>query len=196
MSDQKVDKDEQVEDAEAAEATPEGETSASASTPENHDEVITELEDELGRARARYQDYRRRIERDAPRQRKLVAKELWSQVLPIIDNFGAALSALDKGQDAEQVLIGVKMIHQMMERLLEDNGVKTIASVGETFDPHLHEAISREVSPDHSPNTIIAEVQRGYQLDDLIVRPAKVTVAQSASENAASEDSDDDKTQD
>lgn len=152
------------------------------------DETITELKDELGRARARYQDYRRRVERDASRQRKLVAKELWGQILPIMDNFGAALDALDKGQDAEQVMIGVKMIHQMMERLLEDNGVQIIPSIGETFDPHLHEAIARAPSEDMAPNTVMTEVQRGYRMDELVVRPAKVTVVQSEEDAAAVED--------
>ncbi|MEZ6196544.1 MAG: nucleotide exchange factor GrpE [Planctomycetota bacterium] len=161
-------------DAAGADAAPE---SGSA------EERIRELEHELGLARARYQDFRRRSEREQQKLRLLVAKDLWHQVLPIVDNFGAALSALDKGQDAEQVLVGVKMIHHMMERLLTDNGVQSIAAVGESFDPSVHEAIGREDSPEHAPNTVIAEIQRGYRLGDLVIRPAKVTVAQAAEEN-------------
>ena len=97
--------------------------------------------------------------------------------LPIVDNFGAAMASLDADQDPKNVLIGVKMIHEMLEKLLLDSGVCILKAEGETFDPSLHEAVGREETEQSDPNVILREVQRGYRLGDLVIRPSRVVVA-------------------
>ena len=81
--------------------------------------------------------------------------------------------------DAEALRHGVELIHKQFKDALSKFGLEPVESVGQTFDPHLHEAVTTEPSDKHKENTIIEEFQRGYRIGDKLLRPAKVKVASS-----------------
>ncbi|MEE9393358.1 MAG: nucleotide exchange factor GrpE [Planctomycetota bacterium] len=138
---------------------------------------LEELQDEVRRVRAEMQNFRRQSERRIADSRKFITKDIFLQVLPIVDNFDAAMKALDQGQDADNVLIGVKMIHEMLGKLLSDNQINRIGTADSVFDADLHEAVGREETEEAAPNTILLEIQGGYRLGDMVLRHARVNVA-------------------
>ena len=134
-------------------------------------------------------NFRKQTEKRQKDARLFVRRDVFEQVLPIVDNFGSAMKALDQGQDAKNVLIGVKMIHEMLEKLLADNGIKPIVAIDKPFDPKMHEAVSQEEKEDVEPNVVLSEVARGYTMNDIVLRHARVVVSVAPE---SSEDSSDD----
>ncbi len=153
------------------------EAEADAAGPEGEVETVQALKDRLQRLAAEYHNFRKQADKRSVDSRRFVKRDLVQQLLPVVDNFGHAMQALDQGQDAQNVLFGVKMIHEMLGKFLEENGIVAIRAVGEDFDPSLHEAVSREESDAARENEVLSEVQRGYRMGDLVVRHARVVVA-------------------
>jgi molecular chaperone GrpE len=91
------------------------------------------------------------------------------------------MSSLEKseGDDAGALRHGVELIHKQFNDALAKLGLQAVEAVGQTFDPHLHEAVTIEPTDEHEENTVIEEFQRGYRLGDKLLRPAKVKVASS-----------------
>jgi molecular chaperone GrpE len=95
-----------------------------------------------------------------------------------VDNFERALVSLESsGGDAEALRHGVELIHKQFHDALAKFGLQAVESVGQLFDPNLHEAVTIEPTSEHAENTVIAEFQRGYKMGDRLLRPAKVKVA-------------------
>ncbi len=155
---------------------------------------MAELRDRLQRTTAEFMNFRKQNEKRQRDSRLFVRRDVFEQLLPIVDNFGAAMKALEQGQDAKNVLIGVKMIHEMLEKLLQDNGIKTIEALSQPFDPSLHEAVSREEKEDTDANIVINEIAKGYKMGDLVLRHARVVVsaAPEESEVTTTEEEDED----
>ncbi|MFT7617534.1 MAG: molecular chaperone GrpE [Planctomycetota bacterium] len=141
---------------------------------------LAELRDRLQRTTAEFMNFRKQTEKRQKDSRVFVRRDVFEQILPIVDNFGAAMKALDQGQDATNVLIGVKMIQEMLEKLLVDNGIKHILAKDLTFNPNLHEAVSREARDEVAPNVVLAEIAKGYTMGDLVLRHARVIVSAEA----------------
>ena len=171
-----------AEKAKQAEAEELESAKADAAAASDDEEVI---QDEIGELKARLQrsvadlqNFRKQSEKRLADSRRFIQRDMFRDLLPIVDNFGAALAASDQGQDAESVLVGVRMIHDMLLKMLADNGVEAIpAAEGNGFDPELHDAISRQETEEVEPDTILTEVLRGYRMKDLVVRPSRVVVA-------------------
>ena len=158
-----------AEDAESA-----SEKSDAEETPADE---IAKLKSRLQRTVAEFQNFRKQSDRRLQDRRKFITRDIFEQILPIVDNFGAAMTACDAGQDAENVLIGVRMIHEMLHKLLADHQIAAIPSSGTAFDPDLHEAVSREETEETDAGLILREVQRGYLMDGLVIRHARVVVS-------------------
>jgi len=146
---------------------------------------INELEDRLLRLTAEYDNFRKRSQREKEEARRFANQHLLEKQLPILDNFKMALTA---AKDADPVIRdGVQMIYDQFLSVLKDAGVEEIDAMGETFDPNLHEAISQQETTEVEEGAVVQQVQRGYKLNDRLVRPARVVVAttpESASEPA------------
>jgi len=100
------------------------------------------------------------------------------ELLPVLDNFERALMSLEtSGDDAEALHQGVALIHKQLKDAVTKMGLQPVESVGKSFDPNVHEAITVEPTDEHEENTIIEEFQRGYKLGDRLLRPARVKVA-------------------
>jgi molecular chaperone GrpE len=83
----------------------------------------------------------------------------------------------DEGEDSGEVAKGVRLVHDKFEAVLKRYGVETYGEVGEPFDPNIHEALFRQEDPSHPRNTVIQIFQRGYKLNDRVLKPAGVVVS-------------------
>ena len=154
-----------------------------------------ELLERLQRKTAELENYRKQVEKRLTDQRRWVRQEIFRDLLTFVDYFGAAMKEADSGKNAESVLVGVKMLHEMLLKFLSDNRVQSYDSMGETFDPTLHDARSREESEDVEPDRVVSELQRGYKMDDVVIRPAAVVVSSAPAGDEAESDDDADETE-
>ena len=128
--------------------------------------------DALRRARAEFENFRKRQERDRARLLELASEKLVAELLPVLDNLERALEA---GGDIRG---GVQATRDQLARLLESEGLTLVSSEGEHFDPNIHEAVMGQPSEEHEEGAIIQTFQRGYMLNGKLIRAAKVVVAQ------------------
>ena len=138
------------------------------------------LYDKLIRRQAEFENYRKRVERERGELYQHGRDDVLLQFLPVVDNFERALSSLETSEgDAEALRHGVELIHKQFKDALSKFGLEAVEAVGQTFDPHVHEAVTTEATDKHKENTVIQEFQRGYRIGDRLLRPAKVKVASS-----------------
>ena len=131
----------------------------------------------LQRERASFQNYRKRVEAERAQQAERVRGEVLLKLLPVLDDFYRATEAVPE-DSRDSWYEGILLILRKLERFLEDQGVKEIPALGEKFDPNFHEAVGVVDSTDAEPETIVEVLQRGYQHNDRVLRPALVRVAQ------------------
>jgi molecular chaperone GrpE len=140
----------------------------------------TSLKDQLLRKQAEFENYRRRTEKERGDIFKRGQKEVLIEMLSVLDNFERAMLSVAQGSAEEDALRqGFELIYKQFKDILGKLGVEPVESVGETFDPHVHEAVTIEQTSEHEANTIISEFQKGYKLGDHLLRPAQVKVAAS-----------------
>jgi molecular chaperone GrpE len=132
------------------------------------------LKDQLLRARADFDNYRKRVAREDERVRRLAAESMIRDLLPAVDNLERALAhaAADSGGLAQ----GVEMVLKQLMEVLARYGLERIPSVGEPFNPNVHEAVMGVESVDVQPHHVAQELEKGYRLGDYVLRPAKVAV--------------------
>ena len=103
-------------------------------------------------------------------------------MIPVLDNLERAVGHAEQGDDDNQGLLeGVNMTINQFRKVLEDFGVKPINALGADFDPNLHQAMGQVESHDQAPNTVVSEFQKGYLLNDRLLRPSLVMVAKAPS---------------
>ena len=128
------------------------------------------------RAAAELDNFRKRSARDVDTARKTGAERLARGVLPVRDSMEAALASADKA-DLKTLIEGQQATLRLLDEALAAAGISAIDPHGEPFDPAKHEALSMVPAPQAEPNTVIEVVQKGYQLNDRLLRAAKVIVA-------------------
>ena len=141
-----------------------------------------ELKDRLARRQADFENYRKRVDRERSDTYNRVVADIAAKLLPVSDNLKRALEAEASVEAAESdefrhFLSGVDLIWKQLNGVLEALGVKPIPAVGETFDPHIHEAVVTEPTDEYEPDTVMQEIVAGYRLGDKLIRPALVKVA-------------------
>lgn len=139
-------------------------------------------EDKFLRARADLENYRRRVIRERAEVAREAKKQVLLRVLDVLDNLERALGY--EQADAKTLLMGLRMTVTQFEDVLSGLGVKAVAACGEQFDPHWHEAVATVADPEQAEGTIVEEIQRGYHLDDALLRPARVKVVAGPAEGA------------
>ena len=128
------------------------------------------------RAVAELDNLRKRSAREVEAARKFGAERLAQAILPVRDSLEAGLVASEKA--AQTALVdGQRATLRLLDEAFNATGIREINPVGELFDPNKHEALSLLAAPDVAPNTIIQVVQKGYELNDRLLRAAKVIVA-------------------
>jgi molecular chaperone GrpE len=133
-----------------------------------------DLRDRLMRTLADFDNFRKRAERERQELKRYALLEPLREFLNVSDNLDLALSAQGSADDLKR---GVEMIHRQMGELLRRFGAVEVPAEGQPFDPTVHEAVSREESPDVKTATVVAELRRGYKMHDRLLRPAMVKVA-------------------
>ncbi|UCD71584.1 MAG: nucleotide exchange factor GrpE [Syntrophobacterales bacterium] len=133
--------------------------------------------DRFLRAQAELENYKKRVEREKSSLVKYGNEDLIKAILPVIDNLERALDH-PQGENPDGVIEGIKITLNQLLQVLEKFGVTRIQAMGEPFDPSKHEAMMQVESADHEPNTVVSELQKGYLLNDRLLRPAMVSVAQ------------------
>jgi molecular chaperone GrpE len=149
-------------------------------------EVVTaerdKMREQLLRTAADFDNYRKRSKRDVDDARQRGKDDLVRDLLPVFDNLERAVQTADTASDLRSVLEGVRMVLKLFEDTAERVGLERVPSVGERFDPAVHEAIQQQETDAHAPGTIITEVVPGYRFGQRLVRPAMVVVARKPSE--------------
>lgn len=136
---------------------------------------IAELTEALQRERADVSNIRRRHEEQLARLRTTTKAHVVRDLLPVIDNFERALKHVPAELADNEYVKGVQSVVKQFEKVLADMGVERIATVGENFDPHLHEAISMEEG-DGQHEIVSEELQSGYKIGEEVIRHAMVRV--------------------
>lgn len=138
---------------------------------------IRELEDQLLRMQADFDNFRKRLARDRDESLKYANQALLEELLPVVDNFELGLKAAETGGDAKAILMGLQMVKAQLERFLNDQGVAPLIPENGTFDPHQHEAVGTESTTEVPDGTIVSVQRKGYKLKGRLLRPAAVIVA-------------------
>ncbi len=135
---------------------------------------LKEAEERAMRALADYENFRRRVERERVEYARYAAENALLEFLPVLDNLNRALEAEGDATDLKQ---GVEMIQRQTVELLGRLNVVAVPSVGERFDPSVHEAVAKAEDSEVDQPTVAEEYQSGYLLHDRLLRPSMVRVA-------------------
>jgi molecular chaperone GrpE len=142
-----------------------------------------DLKNQLLRSRAEFDNYRKRVAREAEQARLRAAESLLRDLLPVVDNLELAVQHADEG--AGSLAEGIRMVVRQFHDVLRRAGVEPISAVGETFDPSVHEAVMQAPSAEVAPNTVAQEFQKGYRLGEYVLRPARVVVSSGGPEDGS-----------
>jgi molecular chaperone GrpE len=135
-----------------------------------------ELLGDLRRVAADFDNYRKRTAREHERLVQRAGERIVTRLLPVLDDLGRALEAAEHHEEAK-VIEGVRMTRDQLAALLASEGVEEIAAEG-VFDPHVHEAIAAQPAEGVTSGDVLHVVQAGYRLGDVVIRPARVVVAE------------------
>ena len=128
------------------------------------------------RAKADLINYKKRQEEVVQEFIKFASQDLILELLPMLDNFRLAAQHLPKELENSEWVKGVFQIKNQLENLLKTRGIEEIKSVGEKFNPELHESVEEVESSDKKEGMIVEEVQKGYKLNGKVIRAARVKV--------------------
>ncbi len=140
-------------------------------------EAIEARQDML-RMQADMENLRKRLVREQEKARRRTLERFMGDLLPVRDSLERGLEAAsDPAASVEALKEGKQLIMKMLSKVMGDHGLQTIDPAGEAFDPEKHEAMTMLPSADHDENTVIDVLEKGYQLHDRLIRPAKVVVS-------------------
>lgn len=191
---QKTSDDQEPRDSEQTEDTPKGEESKTggANDPGAVDlsKVLLKLKGDFEREQAigkeylrrlqqlqaEYDNFRKRSQREKEELAKYASEKLIKELLPVLDNLERGLTASQASKDFEGLAKGVEMILRQLTGVLTKEGLSVIETVGQEFDPALHEAVMHVDASGQEANIVIEELQKGYYLKDKVLRPSMVKV--------------------
>jgi len=156
---------------------------------EEKEKEIKEHHDRLLRLAADFENYKKRAARDKEDWTKFSNEDLIRAILPFIDNLERAVNHAQKVADTGVLIEGVRLTLQQILQSLNKFGLSSFQSVGKPFDPTVHEAMLVVESDQHEPNQVVEEFQKGYLLNDRLLRPATVSVSKPAEKEAQTSES-------
>jgi molecular chaperone GrpE len=127
---------------------------------------------------ADFLNFKRRKEEESKDIQRFANAELLKKLLPVVDSLQRALAAAEQTRNIDSILTGLAGTLKQLDTYLDKAGVTPIESVGHEFDPTYHEAIAHTESDAYPPHTVAEEVQRGYMINDRVLRPALVKVTE------------------
>lgn len=144
---------------------------------------LAEHREAMLRMQAEMENLRKRLIRDLERSRLRALEGFMNDLLPVRDSLERGLETDDETTTVEAMKEGKALIIRMLNKVLEDHGLVVIDPAGEPFNPELHEAMTVVPSADHEPNTVIEVLEKGFQLHQRLIRPARVVVSQEPDRN-------------
>jgi molecular chaperone GrpE len=178
---------EQVSDSVAESETVENvEETASNEQPDNDKnsqlneltEKLAELQDRYLRLSAEFDNYRKRTLKERYELIKTAGEDVIKDLLPVLDDFDRAMSVMSSSDSIDAILEGTNLIYSKFKSILENRGLTEINPVGENFDPDIHEAIAKIKGTDEQTGKIIDVTQKGYSLNEKIIRHPKVVTGE------------------
>lgn len=149
---------------------------------ENHDRLL--------RVAAEFENYKKRAAREMNDFRKFANESFVKAMLPVVDSLDLAIESSNNHKHADNSMVeGVNMTLKEILKVFEQFGVKRFESIGNTFDPSLHQAVMQEETKAYPDNTVLRELQKGYMIHDRLLRPAMVVVSKKTAESENSENS-------
>jgi len=144
-------------------------------------EALQQAKDQTLRTQAEMQNLRRRVDRDVENAHKFALEKFVGELLPVVDNLERALTAIagdDESLSAARE--GIELTLKSFLGVLEGHKVKQVEPTGERFNPDFHQAVSMVPNPDVAANTVMEVFQKGYTLNERLIRPAMVVVSKGA----------------
>ena len=157
-----------------------GEVEALQAEVDGLQKINASLQEQMLRVRAEADNFRKRMQREKDDFARFAREGFIRDLLPVKDNLERAM--IHAGDDPTTVVDGVKLTLEQFDSIFKAMGVECIECLGTPFDPALHQAMTQVESEEHEHNSVVDELQRGYQLHGRLVRPAMVTVAKAKAE--------------
>lgn len=143
--------------------------------------TVSDQKDSVIRAKAEVDNVRRRAAQDVEKARKFALEKFAAELLPVVDNLERAIASVNVEDETQKAIAeGVELTLQSMLSALDKFGVKTVDPQDQPFNPELHQAMSMQEIEGVEPNTVIAVMQKGYELNGRLVRPAMVMVSKAS----------------
>lgn len=134
-----------------------------------------DINDKYMRLQAEFQNFKKRTEKEKANLYKFANEKLFVDLLPLMDNMERALASTETGSDG--IVEGLKMIKKSLDDIFTKNGLEAIEAMGQEFDPELHHAVMSDDSDDHASEHVIEEFQKGYKLNEKVIRHSMVKVS-------------------
>jgi molecular chaperone GrpE len=138
---------------------------------------VDQYKDLLLRKAAEFDNFKRRVENDSANIVRFATESLLDDLLPIVDDFERSLKHSKEINENDALVKGVDLIYQKLLKVLEMRGVKAFETIGKEFDVDYHDALMQMPRTDVPPHTVVEEVEKGYMLNDKVIRHAKVVVS-------------------
>ena len=140
---------------------------------------LKEMTDKYLRLSAEFDNYRKRTLRERMELTKTAAESVMLGILPVVDDFERAMQSIEQGLDFEATKEGILLIYNKFNEFTKQNGISEIVAVGQIFDTDLHEALTKIPAPsDEMKGKIVDVIQKGYYLNEKVIRFAKVVVGE------------------
>jgi molecular chaperone GrpE len=143
---------------------------------------VGQYKDLLLRKAAEFDNYKRRIENETANIIKYATESLVEDLLPVLDDFERSVKHSKEGTDYDALVKGVELIYQKLLKVLDAHNVKPFETVGKEFNVDYHDAIMQMPRADVPLHTVIEEVEKGYMMNDKVIRHAKVVVSSASAE--------------
>lgn len=136
---------------------------------------VAEMRDTLLRERAEIENQRRRLQRELEQARRFANERVLSDLLPVCDGLEQGLAV--QTDDVAPLREGMQLTLKSLLKVVEQNGLKVVDPLHQPFDPEQHQAMNMVETDQHAPDTVVTVLQKGYVLNDRLLRPALVAVA-------------------
>lgn len=140
-------------------------------------EQLEEKNDQFVRLNAEFQNYKRRVEKEKADIFKYGSEKIVTDLLMVIDNFDRASDSFEENEQTKSIIHGIEMIQNNFIDILKKHGVEEIEALDRPFDHDFHHAVMSEDSEDHDEETVVEVFQKGYTLNQKVIRPAMVKVS-------------------
>ena len=178
MAEETKDHDDEINET-TSESTQDAEKEVVENKEPTAEEKIAELNDKYLRLYSEFDNYRKRTSKERVELFKTAGQDILTDLLPVLDDFERALANMDKKADVKTVRKGVDLVYNKFKNTLESKGLKHFKAIEQPFDPEIHDAITKIPAPNKKlVGKVVDEVEKGYMLNEKVIRFAKVVVGE------------------